>query len=64
VGSAEGAKAMAMEVTSMRWPAGVKQELMRLAHQESLRTGRQVSWSQLVRQTVEHYLLGRAKTAE
>jgi hypothetical protein len=49
-----------MEVTSMRWPTGTKKKLMRLAHMESLRTSCQVTWSQLVRQTVEKHLLADA----
>jgi hypothetical protein len=47
---------MKTRVTSLRLGVGVMAELRRLAHLESLRLGREVSASALVRALVEQYI--------
>ena len=53
-----------MEVTSIRLPADILARLRALAHKESLRTGREVTWAKLVRNAVEKHLLGAAVSCE
>jgi hypothetical protein len=50
---------MSMKATGIRLPDGVKVRLRTLAHQESLRTGSEVSWTDLVREAVDEFLAGR-----
>jgi len=46
-----------MELASIRFPSEMLNELRILAHIESLRRRRSVTWSGLVRETVERHLL-------
>jgi hypothetical protein len=51
---------MNMLPTSLRLPAELLAKLRALAHQESLRTGQEVTWSSLVRNAIEAQLFGGA----
>jgi predicted DNA-binding protein len=47
---------MCMKTTAIRLPPDQLAKLRALAHQESLRTGQEVTWSSLVRKAVEAQL--------
>jgi predicted DNA-binding protein len=47
-----------MKNVSIRLPVQAIARLRSLAHTESLRTGREITWSAMVRQVVEQHLLG------
>jgi hypothetical protein len=50
---------MNMRSTGLRMPEAVMSRLRTLAHEESLRTGTEITWSDLVRNAVDKFLAGR-----
>jgi predicted DNA-binding protein len=52
------------EVTTIRLPKGVKLRLRILAHKLSIELQRDVSWSAMVREAIEQFLLAKEDAIE
>jgi len=51
---------MSMKATGIRFPDRVMARLRTLAHQESLRSGSEIHWCDLVREAVDKFLQARS----